>query len=203
MFRGPISHGLGILEASDHAKTICILSERSRALSTSTESLANIGNIQGSVHNFRDWCCPLYSNCSSAMQWYVIVLAYLGSQCTKFYSAGYTCWFFTPFYSDLCIWHDEISRWIRQRNSIRFCANPRKNATETLAMISQNTTSRMHLKNIRSVGKGAYVRKRTTSRVMVASRPKIKFWPDGNTSLGNYGSLFVVLYLLFKLKLIE
>jgi hypothetical protein len=29
------------------------------------------------------------------------------------------------------------------------------------------------------------------------------WWPDGNISPGNYGWLFVVLYLLFKLKLIQ
>jgi hypothetical protein len=45
----------------------------------------------------------------------------------------------------------------------------------------------MHLKHGRSAGNGAYVWKGTTSRVMVASRPKVSFWPDGNTSPGNYG----------------
>jgi hypothetical protein len=28
--------------------------------------------------------------------------------------------------------------------------------------------------------------------VMVASRPKVSFWPDGSTSHGNYGWLFVL-----------
>jgi hypothetical protein len=37
----------------------------------------------------------------------------------------------------------------------------------------------------------AYARKGTTSKVMAASRPKISFWPDRNTSPGNYGWLFV------------
>jgi hypothetical protein len=36
-----------------------------------------------------------------------------------------------------------------------------------------DTTSRMHLQNGRSTGSGAYTWKGTTSRVMVASRPKI------------------------------
>jgi hypothetical protein len=58
-------------------------------MSAWTESLANIGNIQEGVHNFRYRCCPLYSNCSSVMQRYVIVVAYLGSQCTKFDSADF------------------------------------------------------------------------------------------------------------------
>jgi hypothetical protein len=31
----------------------------------------------------------------------------------------------------------------------------------------------------------------TTSRVMVASRPEVSFWPDGSTSPGNYWWLFV------------
>jgi hypothetical protein len=35
------------------------------------------------------------------------------------------------------------------------------------------------------------VQKRTTSRVMVASRPKVSLWPEGSTSPGNYGWLFV------------
>jgi hypothetical protein len=52
---------------------------------------------------------------------------------------------------------------------------------------SQNTTSKMHLKNGISAGKGAYVQKGTTSRVMVASRPKVSFWPDGSTNPRNYG----------------
>jgi hypothetical protein len=38
-------------------------------------------------------------------------------------------------------------------------------------------------KKMTSVGNGAYMRKGTTSRVMMASRPK----PDGSTSPGNYG----------------
>jgi hypothetical protein len=33
--------------------------------------------------------------------------------------------------------------------------------------------------------------KGTTSRVMVASVPKLSFWPDGSTSSGNYGWHFV------------
>jgi hypothetical protein len=35
--------------------------------------------------------------------------------------------------------------------------------------------SRMHLKSGRNAGNGAYMRKRTSSRVMVASRPKVSF----------------------------
>jgi hypothetical protein len=41
-------------------------------------------------------------------------------------------------------------------------------------------------KNGRSTGNGAYLWKWTTSRVMVASRPKVSFWPDDSTSPGNY-----------------
>jgi hypothetical protein len=40
----------------------------------------------------------------------------------------------------------------------------------------------MHLQNGRSAGNGAYVRKGTTSRVMVANRPKVRFWADGSIS---------------------
>jgi hypothetical protein len=46
-------------------------------------------------------------------------------------------------------------------------------------------------KNCRSSGNGKYTRKGTTSRVMVVSRPKVNFWPDGCTSFENYGCLFV------------
>jgi hypothetical protein len=52
---------------------------------------------------------------------------------------------------------------------------------------SQNTTSRMHLKNDRSVGNGVYMQKGTTSRQMGASRPKVSSWPADCTSPRNYG----------------
>jgi hypothetical protein len=47
----------------------------------------------------------------------------------------------------------------------------------------------MHLKHGKRAGNGAYTWKGTTSSVMVANRPKVRFWPDG--SPGNYGWLFV------------
>jgi hypothetical protein len=40
----------------------------------------------------------------------MIVLAYLGSQCTQFNVAGWIWWFFTSIYLELCIWSDMISR---------------------------------------------------------------------------------------------
>jgi hypothetical protein len=46
-------------------------------------------------------------------------------------------------------------------------------------------------KNGRSSGNGAYARKGTTSRAMVASRPKVSFRPDDINSSGNYGWLCV------------
>jgi hypothetical protein len=48
-------------------------------------------------------------------------------------------------------------------------------------------TSKMHLKYGRSSRNSTYTLKGTTSRVMVASRPKVSFGPDGTTSTGNYG----------------
>jgi hypothetical protein len=48
----------------------------------------------------------------------------------------------------------------------------------------------MHLKNGRSTGNVAYVWKGTTLRVMVPSRPKVSFWPDGNSSPRNYGCVW-------------
>jgi hypothetical protein len=50
-------------------------------------------------------------------------------------------------------------------------------------------TSMMHLKHGRGAGNGAYRRKGTISRVMVASRPKVSFWPDGSTSTRNFFAL--------------
>jgi hypothetical protein len=53
---------------------------------------------------------------------------------------------------------------------------------QAMLTLSQNKTSRMHLKNGRSAGNGAYMREGTTSRVMVANRPKLVFhygWMDG------------------------
>jgi hypothetical protein len=41
-------------------------------------------------------------------------------------------------------------------------------------------------KNGRIAGNSAYAQKGTTSRVMVASRPKVSFLPDGSTSPLNY-----------------
>jgi hypothetical protein len=52
---------------------------------------------------------------------------------------------------------------------------------------SHNVTSRMHLKHGISAGNGAYMWKGTALRVMVASRPKVNFWPNGSTSHENYG----------------
>jgi hypothetical protein len=89
------------------------------------------------IHNFRDWCCHLHSSCSSAMQRQMIVLAYLGRQSTECHTAEWTCWFFTSFYLESCICPGPFPRWIRQRNSIEFCANFGKPVAETLAMIRQ------------------------------------------------------------------
>jgi hypothetical protein len=66
----------------------------------------------------------------------MVVLAYLGGQCTTFHAARWTCWLFTSFHLELCIWNDVISWWIRQKNSFKFFANPRS-AAETLAMVRQ------------------------------------------------------------------
>jgi hypothetical protein len=65
------------------------------------------------------------------------MLAYRGSQCTKFHAVGWMCRFFTSFYLESYSWPDTISRWIGQRNCIKFCVNLGKGATETPWMIRQ------------------------------------------------------------------
>jgi hypothetical protein len=60
-----------------------------------TERRENM-HIPGGIHNFWDWCFHLYSSFST-MQWYVVVLAYLGSQCTKFHVLGGRGDFLCPF----------------------------------------------------------------------------------------------------------
>jgi hypothetical protein len=45
----------------------------------------------------------------------------------------------------------------------------------------------MHFENCKSAGNNAYARNGNTSRVMVASRPKVRFWPEESASPGNYG----------------
>jgi hypothetical protein len=64
-------------------------------------------------------------------------------------------------------------RWYRQNHSQ--CWTP-----------SQNMTFKMHVKNGWSARKSEYVKKETTSRVMVTSRTKVSFWPYGSTSSGHY-----------------
>jgi hypothetical protein len=55
---------------------------------------------------------------------------------------------------------------------------------------------RMHLKSGRCAGNGAYARKATTLRVILASRTKVSFWADGCTSPGNRVRRFVTVYAL-------
>jgi hypothetical protein len=65
-----------------------------------------------------------------------MLLAYPESQRTKFHAAGWTCWFYFLLLES-CICPDAISRWIRQRNSIKFCAILWKIVTDTLSIIRQ------------------------------------------------------------------
>jgi hypothetical protein len=65
------------------------------------------------------------------MQRFVIVLAYLGSQCTRVHAA---CWIF---YLDSSILPDPILLRIRQRNIITFCANLGRSNEKTLTIFRQ------------------------------------------------------------------
>jgi hypothetical protein len=40
------------------------------------------------IHNVQDWCCHLYSSCSSKPHWEMIVLAYLGVSVQNFRQLG-------------------------------------------------------------------------------------------------------------------
>jgi hypothetical protein len=97
-------------------------------------TIVSLNGLTTSIHNFWGWCCHIYSSCSSMMQHYMIVLVYLGSQCTELYAACWTFRFFTSFYLELCVRPGAISRWIRQRNN---ATNLGKSATDTLAMVRQ------------------------------------------------------------------
>jgi hypothetical protein len=76
------------------------------------------------------------------MQLYMILLGYLGRQCTKFNAAGWTCWFLRPFILShvSCL--------------MRFHNRSDKGTAELQAFWTptQNTTSRMHSKNGRTLG---------------------------------------------------
>jgi hypothetical protein len=50
----------------------------------------------------------------------MIILAHLGCQCTEFYAARWTCWFFTFFYLESYIWTDAILRWIQFHDASDF-----------------------------------------------------------------------------------
>jgi hypothetical protein len=82
-------------------------------------------------------------------------------------------------------------RWSRQDHSQ--CWTP-----------SQNTISMTHLKTADVLGtvhkRG---RKGTTLRVIVASKHKASFWPDGSTSPGNYGSQWYTKYGRSELLMAE
>jgi hypothetical protein len=69
----------------------------------------------------------------------MIVLKYVGSQCTKFHTAGWTCSCFTSIYLESCIWNDVILQWIRQTNSIKFCAKLGESAMETCQRLDKRT----------------------------------------------------------------
>jgi hypothetical protein len=65
----------------------------------------------------------------------MIVLAYLGSQCTKFYAAGWLADLLCPFIWSRCNFAMDLTN--KQWVCIKFCANLRKSAIETLEVIRQ------------------------------------------------------------------
>jgi hypothetical protein len=53
----------------------------------------------------------------------MVILAYLGSQCTKFNRAGWTCWFLKSFYLEPCIWTDVTLPRILTADQKQQCVN--------------------------------------------------------------------------------
>jgi hypothetical protein len=108
-------------------KLPCTLAQKQPEIRQWVRCSVTLRNTRG-IHNFRDWCCHIYSSCSSMIQQCMRVLTCLGSQCTKFHAAGWMCWFVMSSYLES--WPHEISRWIQQRKS-------RKNSNIDPAMIRQ------------------------------------------------------------------
>jgi hypothetical protein len=109
--RGRVRHNIGIMKQRCHdLQTSRLGSLLSRTLEVSQKRMyIGVSIISGTNTTI----------CTAV----VVVLEYLGSQYTQYHSAGWRCWFFTPFYLQSCIRPDAISRWIQQRNSAKFCTN--------------------------------------------------------------------------------
>jgi hypothetical protein len=100
-------------------------------------SSGSIGNACNSkqcskdIYNFQDWYWHLFTNCTSAMQRQMIVLAYLGVSAQNFTQLGESADFFTPFYLSCLSGLVRFRDWSDKGIAPNFVKNLGENATET------------------------------------------------------------------------
>jgi hypothetical protein len=109
----------------------------------------------------------------------MIVLTYIGSQCTKFHTAGWICWFLCPF-----VWVMSGSMWFHdvcdKGTAIKFCTNLGRNTMETLAMNRQAFGEWKHELYMESPNSPRP--KKTTGEEQSKEHARHFLWHQGNCS---------------------